>query len=190
MSAPAEDARLIAARAKIRLITCEQGLGLVRPESCAARWLVACGRAPGPASIRDSRCKGCEHGQHRHAELSGRKKRAIAQRLGEPRRKPAKAPPKPKVRKCAGPGCEVTFEVHGGQDGNKRYHDDACKQAAVELQQANKPQRSRRLGATPKAKSRRDALWCRRCGERLALDQVCTRCAPSEAAERIERRVG
>lgn len=188
-----ESTAQIAARAKLHLVTCELGLGQIRKESCAARWLVACGKAPGPASIRDSRCKGCQHGQRRHAELTGRKRKAMEQRLGQPRRV-AKAPSGPKVRTCDGPGCSVTFEVNGPEDGNKRYHDAACKDRALELQRQRRRKRPPKATGA-KARPTLDGRCCTRCGIRLAIGAPCTRCASvvaveSAISETAHRRVG
>lgn len=170
----------LAERACLRLITCERNLGKMRPEACVMRWMVADGRAPGTANVRESRCRDCEHGAARHAAMKPIEQRALLSRLGGRPRKPRRAPKPPVMRKCEGPGCEVVFQLHGAVDGNKRYHDDACRAAARALAPKKKRESSPQL---PVEERRRcsDAT----CGEVLAIGQPCTSCMSLRAVRRV-----
>lgn len=70
------------------LITCERGLGKMRPEVCGRRWAIAHGKvdvghgSPLGVSVRDSPCRACTFGEARMSQDSlaavgddGRKKR-------------------------------------------------------------------------------------------------------------------
>jgi hypothetical protein len=51
------------------MIDCEgnQGVryGRMMPRACASRWRVANGKQDGPSSVKESKCKGCPHGEAR-----------------------------------------------------------------------------------------------------------------------------
>lgn len=53
------------------MIDCEgnQGVryGRMMPRACASRWRVANGKQDGPSSVKESKCKGCPHGEARAA---------------------------------------------------------------------------------------------------------------------------
>lgn len=180
MKAPPETIDDVAARARLHLIECERGLGRMTPAGCAARWLVAAGKAPGAPGVRDSKCKECEHGARRHDELSGKARAAMTNRLGKPRVHGKRGSTRVlKVRTCS--GCGIEFELRGGCDGNKRYHSEECRQQAL-------ARKAPRLRPAPRF-ANGEVRWCPRCGERLAIGADCTDCAPYVVGT-TQRRVG
>lgn len=178
----------LAERAHLRLITCERGLGKMQPTACAMRWLIAAGRAPGAPGVRESRCRECEHGEARLEQLSAREQRQVISKLGVKKlRKPPRAPRPPTHRKCGGPGCEVTFELRGAVDGNKRYHSDECRIAAKAAAKAAGI--AARSGANPRYVPRDSARLCPACGAACALGRECTdaRCMTMRAVQAATR---
>jgi hypothetical protein len=132
-------AKDIAKKAGIKLVQCENGLGLLPFEFCATRSLVAQGKRPGDSGIRASACNGCTHGIRRAASLKGRE---IGVRFRPGRGVPVKRKswrPKRKVersiavRQCARAGCAETFEVKTVADANRRYHSDECRRIAQSM---------------------------------------------------------
>ena len=162
----------LAARAHLRLISCERGLGKMQPNACVMRWLIAAGRAPGAPGVRESRCRGCEHGEGRLAQLSTREQRTVIAKLGVKKlRKPPPPPRPPTHRICAARGCEVTFELRGAIDGNKRYHSDECRLAAKAASRAAGA--LARRGARPMNLPPASAQLCHRCGAACAIGREC-----------------
>ncbi len=53
------------------MIECEGNAGVrygrMMPRACASRWRVANGKQDGPSSVKESKCKGCPHGEARNS---------------------------------------------------------------------------------------------------------------------------
>lgn len=178
----------LAERAHLRLITCERGLGKMQPTACVMRWLIAAGRAPGAPGVRESRCRECEHGEARLEQLSDREQRQVIGKLGVKKlRKPQRPPRPPTQRKCAAPGCDVTFELRGAMDGNKRYHSEECRIAARAAARA--AGNLARRGARPRYVPKDSAQLCSACGAPCALGRECddNRCVISRAVQAATR---